>query len=383
MYRIFAILWFVIRCGAAALVWQGAVQKFGRRGLVHGLGLLAGIVLAWTIPDGFVTLLRNIYGLSVREMLGRIRFYLVLSTAGQLLALLPAWLFYRYFARRKKPQRKWLALALLFPTLSLLMLLVVFWMNIGRNDLSESTFWFCCVLETLNCAVAVLISGMEKSTLRNQEMALLHKQLQIQTESILSLEKSYRAQRQATHEFRSQLQTIHGLLENGGADTAKDYVRQLLDDRSVRIFSVHSGHPIVDAVVQQKHQTAREKGIEMTFQVSDLGGLKLNTNQIVVLLSNLLDNAIEGCLRCTGERRIECSMILEESLFLAVRNTAPPVVITGKTIPTTKEPKEEHGFGLLTIRHILEENGGEYHLAYRDGWFEFAAELPGGKETEE
>lgn len=380
MEQLFHIIWLGIQLLAAVLVWQGAVTKFGKRWYIQVSGILAGILLAWGLPEGFVQLLRQIYGMSMRELHGRQRFYLVLATTGRMLALLVSWSFKRYLAVGKtgRGNWKWLALSLLFPLLSFLMELVIFWIYMGRNDISSSTFGFCCVLLILNVVVAMLVSGIQKSTRQNHEMALLHKQLLIQTESIISLEKSYRSQRQATHDYQNQLQTILRLLSDGDGMTAREYVRLLLDDQSVRVFSINSGNPIMDAVVHQKFQTAEELGIEMRFHVNDLSGLTMKMNDAVVLLSNLLDNAIEGCQRFDGPKHIECSVILEENLFISIRNTSPPVAISGKTIPTSKEPKEEHGFGMLTIRHILDENRGEYTFQYHDGWFEFVAEIPQG-----
>ena len=48
-----------------------------------------------------------------------------------------------------------------------------------------------------------------------REASLLRQQTEIQTESILALEKNYRAQRKSVHEYKHQLQTIHDLLESG------------------------------------------------------------------------------------------------------------------------------------------------------------------------
>ena len=73
---------------------------------------------------------------------------------------------------------------------------------------------------------------------------------------------------------------------------------------------------------------------------------------------------------------IRCSILLSDSLYISIRNTSPAVVINGKEIPTTKEPKHEHGFGLISVRRILEDWGAEYTFHYADGWFEFVAEVP-------
>ena len=98
---------------------------------------------------------------------------------------------------------------------------------------------------------------------------------------------------------------------------------------------------------------------------------------MIVLLSNLLDNAIEGCCRVESQRVLDCRIIaVEDCLQLSVRNSSLPVLILGNSIPTSKTPKEEHGFGIPKIQHIVKQFHGTCMFDYQSGWFAFVAELP-------
>ena len=118
----------------------------------------------------------------------------------------------------------------------------------------------------------------------------------------------------------------------GEIDEAKKYIQTIQGQQTTRIFCVNSHHPIIDAVLNHKYQTAREHGIDVQIKVNDLSGVALETDQLVVLLSNLLDNAIEGCCRVDGERNLYCSIIADDDLLLSVRNTSQPVKIWNNTI---------------------------------------------------
>jgi len=96
-----------------------------------------------------------------------------------------------------------------------------------------------------------------------------------------------------------------------------------------------------------------------------------------VLLSNLLDNAIEGCCRITGDRQIVIELTVKDNLlWMSIKNTAAPVSFVGNTIPTSKEPKEDHGYGIPRIRYILDQLHAEYVFDFYDGWFSFSSEIP-------
>lgn len=270
---------------------------------------------------------------------------------------------------------RWM-LSFLFPVASFVLLAVLIYVVRDICEMVVAIAIFGCVLVIANVAILYLLRTMERQAKEERERALLRQQMEIQTGSILALEKSYRSQRQATHEFRNQLQTIHDLLARDARDEAMAYVQQLQGLQTTRVFAVNTHHPILDAVLNQKYQTAKEREIEFQFRVNDLSALRLETDALVVLFSNLLDNAIEGCQKLTDGRTIQCSILSSDSLYISIRNTSPPVVIHGNEIPTTKEPKQEHGFGLVSVRRILDDLGAEYTFNYADGWFEFVAEIP-------
>ena len=317
-------------------------------------------------------------GISYAKLIWRPLLYSIIVTAAKLLSVLVAHIvrLTRKASSSHKIKGKWLLLTLLFPSISTFMIVIVFNSYRDRADLSTGAFIFGCVLFIANIAILYIISAMEKSTEREKELTLLNQQMAIQTKSILALEKSYRTQRSVTHEFNHQLQTIQALLSNNEHETARDFLAQLQSKQTLRTTSVNSHHPIIDAILNQKHQEAQEQAIDIQLQINDLSGLTLKPDALVVLLSNLFDNAIEACVRLPDDRIIHCSVLLNDSLFVSIRNTSIPVTIINGSIETSKEIKADHGYGLVSIQHILNMLHAEYTFKYESGWFYFVAEIP-------
>lgn len=344
----------------------------------HIVASLLAIGVSGIIDTAFLYAASSFIGISVTELVWKKRLYVTIVTAGKLTSILIAWLFshFRKFQGFQPMQGKWLLLSILFPAASNAMLMMMFHSFRNEPDISGGVVFFCCVLTITNIAVLYLISFMEKSTERLKEHALLNQQMEILTEHIVALEKSYRAQRQSTHDFRNQLQAISDLLSLGRLDAAQDYVQHLQGQQTTRIFCVNSHNPIVDAVLNHKYQTAKELGIDIQIEITDLSCVNITTDMLIVLLTNLLDNAIEACCRIDGDKVLICSLIAEGSLIISIRNTSQPVIIQNNLIPTSKEPAEEHGYGLSRIQNILSQLHSEYAFEYHDGWFTFVAEIP-------
>ena len=128
--------------------------------------------------------------------------------------------------------------------------------------------------------------------------------------------------------------------------------------------------------MNQKYQMARDSDINMQIKLNDLSQISFPTEDLVVLLSNLLDNAIEACQKVTGRKEILCDILCGDSLYISVRNTSLPVEITDGNIRSDKMSKLEHGYGIPAIKMILDQMQAEYTFACNDGWFQFVADIP-------
>lgn len=296
----------------------------------------------------------------------------------KLIALLLSYLFTKYHQQKKigAIQHRWLVLTILFPVSSLFMMLIIFMSFQDAQDMSTSAFIYGLIMAIANFAILYLINIMEKRTKEEQQLTILNQQMEIQSKSIAALNQSYQNQRRVTHEHLHQLQTIIDLLDQGEEQAIRQYITEIQGTRRTTALNINTHNPVLDAILNQKYQWASENGIKMQFQINDLSEITLGLNELVVLFSNLFDNAIEACLKLSSDRAIHCHIVKGDSLFVSIRNTSPTVEIVDGMIETTKEPRHEHGFGLPNIRHILNGLSAEFAYHYKDGWFHFVAEIP-------
>lgn len=316
-------------------------------------------------------------GISYNTLVWRKFSYFILITAEKLFMVLFSWIL--KCSRKKgnlgRHYSKWMLLSVLFPCVSAGMLAMLFYTSPRDGDVPIVTVVFAGILMIANVAMVYVINSIEKATQQEQDLRLLRQQISIQTENYGALKKNYSVQRRATHEFKRHIQVIQDLLNRGEYATTLDYVKQLQADRTLNVFGISSNNPVIDVVLNQKHQVAQENNIRMQVKVNDLSSIAIRTNELVVLLSNILDNAIEACLKLENDREIVCSVLKEESIYIAVRNTSEPVAIVRGEIGTTKPNATEHGYGLPAVKYILNQLNAEYTFAYQNGWFQFVAEI--------
>lgn len=230
----------------------------------------------------------------------------------------------------------------------------------------------------VNLLVIVLIDWLEQNSRYREESLALNEKLHAQGESIEALGNAYAVQRRLTHDYTAHLVSLYGYLKEGAYDRAREYTRELLSQQNERLLAVNTHNAALDALFNQKAFVARKQDIDLRFVVSDLSGLAIRTSDLTVLISNLMDNAIEACaLLPKDQREIEVRAILEETFLFSVRNRSLPVKIVDGTIPSTKPDPSMHGYGLANVRTILAQYSECYHdMTYKNGWFSYVVELP-------
>lgn len=165
-------------------------------------------------------------------------------------------------------------------------------------------------------------------------------------------------------------------MKNQEYSAAEEYLEKSPNSKQIDFFlSTHIIPSWTHFSIQKPPKQLRK--INIDFEVNDLSKLPFDASDMVVLLSNLLDNAIEACQQYDkGDKSIHVMAVAQQDFFISVRNTSEPVVIINGSIPTTKPEPQLHGFGLANIRLILEKYSGEYTMFYENGWFQFTADIP-------
>lgn len=127
-----------------------------------------------------------------------------------------------------------------------------------------------------------------------------------------------------------------------------------------------------------KYREAADKGILFVWKVNDLSKIWLHEEDVVLILSNLLSNAMEACERAE-EKVIKLKFVLEEEqVIISVKNSmaAVPVVENGRFLTTKTEDNLEHGMGIRNVVETVENYRGRYTIHFDEREFLFSILLP-------
>lgn len=174
------------------------------------------------------------------------------------------------------------------------------------------------------------------------------------------------------HDLKHQ---IRHLRETGQAE----YLDELEQSISIYNSAVHSGNETLDVLLTDKRLHCATHGIQFTCIAE---GEKLDFMEVMDIFSlfgNILDNAIEHQSTLSPEKRfIHLSVRgMNQLLLIHVENHLEGELVIRDGIPvTTKEDRNYHGYGMLSIQRIVEKYGGNFSISTEDQLFQIDIMLP-------
>ena len=272
----------------------------------------------------------------------------------------------------KRMRRKIVLLSVLFCTSQCFFMYGMWYLN--RTAMEAAMQYYVVLCSVVAVIADYLIFDTLTSTIEAQRREMELEQLKQQQETQYQYYQLVQANAQEMskfrHDFKNQLQVVYSLL-----DTNKEETIHMLDEMNRRISSTHPvmycAAPVVNSVMTVKAAAARERGIAFEAAV-DLDDWDIAEIDQSNLFSNLLDNALEGCLPGQSNQFISLKAGEKKGIYaIKVQNSCDPskTLKPGQMPDTAKTDKTHHGFGLKILQSIAEKYHGELKLHCENGVF--------------
>ena len=228
----------------------------------------------------------------------------------------------------------------------------------------------------MGAMLIILFSGivyLKNKTLEKEKELLIMRDAMV-TQKYRELETAMEKKRQLSHDLKNHILVLkHFKKEENyeGIDKYIEEIEQSFFDISRRVWT---GNQIADMILEQKRTLAEQEGITITIQAVPIAEWMFDDSETCSLLGNLLDNAIEACMRMDDNANKWVSVKIENQkqlLFIKIENSVneAPVMEKGRPV-SVKEDKMRHGYGLKNVERILNKYDGTIAYLSRDKAFQ-------------
>lgn len=277
-------------------------------------------------------------------------------------------------------RRDWLQFSI-FPLFSIIVTfsLVVNFGNSSNNSQSFTLLLISIGLLALNFMVLIIMREILTREAQIRDTELMYERASNTAQKYMDAVETYGEQKKREHEFKNHITVIHKLICNSEYERARSYTEELSDLNDNVIDIVDMNHPIINSVINLKYKEALRKGIFMSFEVCDIADISITDKDITVIISNLLNNAIEACDKDGKDSAFIKFKVCRDDkhLYISVINSCfdKPLLKNGIYV-TTKDNKEIHGIGIRNIIDTVSKNNGDYAIDSQNGRFAFIICLP-------
>ena len=214
-----------------------------------------------------------------------------------------------------------------------------------------------------------LITYMEEK----QRAVILENQVEQMQGHIREIERLYTGIRSMRHDMQNYLFDIKSLLAARGIDVEEKgselagYFAGISTSLDALNYSIHTGHPVTDVVLNGKAGRAKERGIRFNSEFRFPADYGIDAFDLSIILNNSLDNALEACEILLGQKPetgtyIEVKSCCKGNMFLLeVENSCDGVLLEAESAEaplTRKKDTARHGLGFQNILRCSEKYFG-------------------------
>ena len=231
-----------------------------------------------------------------------------------------------------------------------------------------------CKLLLVLCFIQTVLELIGSLARQDAEMQALALREKYAVENMEIMRQSQEETRRQRHELRHHVLAMEEMLSQGQPDRAADYIRSLRENVSSLPSGTYSDNLVINAVVGHYLNTAKAEGVRVDADIKTENSIPMKDEDLCVLLTNILENAVEACRAMRDHRDRFISLKIsanDEHLALTCENSTDRLSAfqADDDILSSKPDVQNHGYGIPAIRRIVEKHYGMFKISSNDGCF--------------
>lgn len=250
------------------------------------------------------------------------------------LLYIPAVLVYLKFFRSRirtvpvKKKQTWYAILLVSALFLAVFASFVVLLYPHSGHTREHIFLFGVVV-LIYCSVLWVIFGTIRYMSNESKMELIGKNAEYLQGQLAIAKENELTTKTIRHDFRHHNRNIAALLQKGDIKEALRYIEQYNESLDAAKPKEFCPHATVNAILSSFSIRAQKEGVSVSVSADTPEKSPIADVDFVAVLSNLLENALNGCKECgsNGEIRMDIRMVADKTVIVCSNPCRPGLAI--------------------------------------------------------
>ena len=210
------------------------------------------------------------------------------------------------------------------------------------------------ILDTTYVAIYSIVQSRHKITNLEVEKTLVEAQ-----NLSIAIDKNNREElEKLRHDLKNQLSYLNLLLKQDKKEEAIDYINNYVNNQEV-LSSFSCSNDVINSIIDLELTKAKVYDIKLSLKVAVPPILPFDDNDIVSLLTNMVDNALENYYDESKTIPISvCILKQNDYIRFFVSNPIDVSKYDKNNILKSKKNKKGHGYGTKIIQNIAKKYNG-------------------------
>ncbi len=264
---------------------------------------------------------------------------------------------------------------LVIPLITLCVIYATFYIMILTEyhiDVLSLAIVICVCMLAITVIIWYLVNRMSRDNEIRTELLLMEQRADLYESNILQNNKQIEKISQIKHDMANKLLCIGQLISDKLYNDAEDMCNACKEELMSIYTPVNTNNPLLNAVVNVEQEKAFAMGITFKIAITDnLLDFSKNTD-IVSIIGNLCDNAIEYLKNITAsEKKMKLEIKLCNNFYIisCSNNLESSVIKENPELKTNKDDKKSHGKGIGILKSLAQKYNGETRFYEKNNLF--------------
>ena len=221
---------------------------------------------------------------------------------------------------------------------------------------------FFAVSVLIYISILWVIFGTLKSMIAESNTELIKQNVAYLQAQLKTARENELAAKTIRHDFRHHNQNIESMLKKGEVQEALSYLKQYNDSLDTAKISDFCPNITVNAILNSFCTKAQKNGISVSVEADTKEDTSISDMDFVAILSNLLENAVNGCAECNagGEIKVNIRTVADKTVIVCSNPCRQDICIENNMI-------KNRGIGIAGMLSSIRKYDGDIKYSYDNG----------------
>lgn len=220
------------------------------------------------------------------------------------------------------------------------------------------------ILFLIDVIMFVVFYNLDNTIRENNTLKVISTINRIEKNNFDNLEKKQLIVQNIKHDLTNTLLAIYQVFQDRDIEKAEKLITKVVGEITEKTNYINTGNRIIDSLLNYYSDLNENIHFQTIIQLDY--SINIDDIDLIAILGNLLSNAVEATTKIVNNNNSQTIYIQIKStidhIYMMIKNPYERDYSNIDSLATTKDSKEEHGFGINQIKRMVAKNNGVFDL---------------------